>query len=65
MSNGQRKIAVLGAGVIGQVYADRLAEAGQEVWLLARGETFKALLYQGVRLHEAGVTSAPSMNIVD
>lgn len=65
MGNGQRKIAVLGAGVIGQVYAGRLAEAGHEVWLLARGETFTALLSRGVRLHEDGVTSTPSMNIVD
>lgn len=65
MSDGKRKIAVVGAGVIGQVYAGRLAGAGYEVWLLARGETFRALHSRGVCLHQDGLTSTPSMNIVD
>ena len=33
----QRSMAVVGAGVVGQVYAGRLAEAGHRVHLIARG----------------------------
>lgn len=55
----ERRIAVLGAGVIGQIYAGRLADSGHQVWLLARGETFTALSREGVRLRMRGTTFAP------
>lgn len=61
----KRRIAVLGAGVIGQIYAGRLAEGGHQVWLLARGETFTALRSHGVRLHVKGLTVAPGVVVVD
>ncbi len=40
MNDTRRTVAVVGAGVIGQVYAGRLADVGCEVWLLARGSTY-------------------------
>lgn len=42
------RIAILGAGVVGQVYADRLARSGQDVWLLARGGTLETLQENGI-----------------
>ncbi|WP_159440583.1 ketopantoate reductase family protein [Tersicoccus phoenicis] len=49
MTFKKRKIAVLGAGVIGQVYAARLHEAGADVTLLARGKRLAELQAHGVR----------------
>lgn len=65
MTDKLRKVAVIGAGVIGQVYAGRLANSGHEVWLLARGGTFAALSSRGVRLRSGGVTLAPRVSVVD
>ena len=65
MTSGHRKVAVVGAGVIGQVYAGRLADAGCQTWLLARGETFAELSADGVRLHKDGVTTRPPVTVVD
>lgn len=56
---------MLGAGVIGQIYAGRLADSGHQVWLLARGGTFTALSREGVRLHVRGMTVAPGVIVVD
>jgi len=44
------RILVFGAGVVGQVYGARLAEAGHDVTLLARGETLARLSSRGVSL---------------
>lgn len=65
MDERRRTVAVLGAGVIGQVYAGRLADAGHQVWLLARGDTFTRLSSEGVRLHTNGTSSAPAVTVVD
>ncbi|MEO6881945.1 MAG: 2-dehydropantoate 2-reductase N-terminal domain-containing protein [Mycobacteriaceae bacterium] len=65
MADRQRTVAVVGAGVIGQVYAGRLAAAGHQVWLLARGATFAALSSHGVRLRTNGMSSAPAVTVVD
>lgn len=65
MTDERRKVAVLGAGVIGQVYAGRLADSGHHVWLLARGETFAALSSRGVRLCSGGITVSPRVAVVD
>lgn len=63
---GERsRVAVLGAGVIGQVYAGRLAGSGHQVWLLARGETFAVLSSRGVHLSSEGRTSTPGVTVVD
>jgi 2-dehydropantoate 2-reductase len=44
------RVLVVGAGVIGSVYAGQLAEAGQEVILLARGGRLEDLRRSGLRL---------------
>ncbi len=48
------KIAIVGAGAIGCFFAARLAEAGSEVSLLARGEALAAVQKRGVRLESEG-----------
>lgn len=47
------RIVVIGAGVIGSVYAGRLAAAGHDVSLLARGSRKATLERDGVILHTA------------
>jgi len=47
------RILVLGAGVIGSVYAGKLLEAGHEVVLLARGRRLLDLQTHGLILEEA------------
>ena len=50
MATAQRKILVIGAGVIGSVYAGRLALAGHDVTLCARGRRRSELAVHGLRL---------------
>lgn len=53
------RITVAGAGAIGCTLATRLAAAGHEVSLLARGQTLRTVREQGLRLDDlAGVTQA-------
>lgn len=47
------KVVVLGAGVIGQIYAARLVGAGNDVTVIARGERLSQLQQNGVRLQQA------------
>jgi 2-dehydropantoate 2-reductase len=54
---------VLGAGVIGLVYAGRLAESGAEVSLLARGATLERLRADGLRLWQGDRSSAPPVRL--
>jgi 2-dehydropantoate 2-reductase len=44
------KILICGGGVIGQIYAARLHEAGHEVTVLARHQTLQALTQDGITL---------------
>jgi 2-dehydropantoate 2-reductase len=44
------RIAIVGAGAIGVWFATRLARAGFEVGVLARGETLKSIKQHGLRL---------------
>jgi len=48
------KIAIVGAGAIGCFFAARLAEAGCDVGLLARGDALAAVEKHGVRLESEG-----------
>lgn len=44
------KIAVFGTGAVGGYFGGRLAEAGEDVVFLARGETLRALQNDGLRV---------------
>jgi 2-dehydropantoate 2-reductase len=44
------KILIVGAGVIGQIYAARLHDAGHEVTVLARHQTLQTLIQDGITL---------------
>lgn len=63
MSATNRTYAVIGAGVIGQVYAGLLAQAGHTVWLLARGDTGARLRETGVRLRTGAREEQPPVRI--
>jgi 2-dehydropantoate 2-reductase len=51
------RVCVVGAGSIGGFVAARLAAAGVEVTLVARGATLRALQSSGLRVIEDGVTN--------
>lgn len=44
------RIAVMGAGAVGGYFGGRLAEAGRDVFFIARGATLKALRKDGLRV---------------
>ncbi len=45
------RIGVIGAGALGSLFAARLALAGHEVQLVARGEQLRAIAANGIHLH--------------
>lgn len=47
------RVLVCGAGVIGSVYAVRLARAGFDVTVMARGDRLEAIRREGVRIRHA------------
>jgi 2-dehydropantoate 2-reductase len=55
---GAARICVVGAGAIGGFFAARLAGAGHEVSVLARGALTGILRQQGIRLTSGGVETA-------
>ncbi len=57
-------VTVLGAGVVGQVYAGLLSEAGHEVTVVARGRHAEQLHARGVVLEREGRTQRPGCRIV-
>lgn len=59
------RVAVLGAGIIGQVLAAKLDAAGNDVVLVARGATRDQLLADGVRLRTRGRDEQRRVPIVD
>jgi 2-dehydropantoate 2-reductase len=48
------RVLIYGSGVIGQIYGARLAQAGHDVTLLARGPAAELLAEQGVTLRRNG-----------
>ena len=50
------KVAIYGAGAIGGWMGVKLAQAGHDVSVVARGATLDALRQHGLRLIEGGVT---------
>ncbi len=59
------RIAIVGAGAIGTWLGVRLANAGQQVSVLARGETLAAVRQQGLRLVIGGATRAATVAVSD
>lgn len=60
------KLLFFGAGVLGRLYAARLAEAGNEVSILARGRSLQEIRSQGIVLEHAfsGKRTVTSVNVV-
>ncbi len=44
------RIAVIGVGAVGGYFGGRLAQAGHDVFFVARGETLDALRSEGLRV---------------
>ncbi len=61
----QCRVAVYGAGAIGCLLAARLAQAGCEVTMIARGQTLAALRQRGVGLAVDGVTRHYAVRATD
>lgn len=56
MNTQPDRILIVGAGVIGSVYALQFARSGLDVTLLARGKRLETLQKEGLRYHENGAT---------
>ncbi len=59
------RIGIVGAGAIGGWIAAKLAQAGEAVSVLARGETLAALQGEGLRLTEGESTTAVEVRVSD
>ncbi|RKT21996.1 ketopantoate reductase [Paraburkholderia sp. RAU2J] len=59
------KVVIYGAGAIGGWMGVKLAQAGHDVGVVARGATLAALREQGLRLMEAGVTHTVKVTASD
>jgi len=58
-----KKILVCGVGVIGSVYALRLAKAGHDVHVLARGERLQAIRETGLHIHQIFLNEEESAEV--
>ncbi|MFD2370077.1 ketopantoate reductase family protein [Brevibacillus sp. GCM10020057] len=54
MSTKPQRLLIFGAGVIGSVYALRLAQSGLDVTMLARGKRLEVLKRDGLRYNDKG-----------
>lgn len=61
----RKRILICGMGVIGSVYALRLAESGNEVTALARGRRLEALHAHGLRLSHAILKEGEETALID
>jgi 2-dehydropantoate 2-reductase len=59
------RIAVIGAGGIGGYFGGRLAQAGADVHLVARGANLAALRAHGLRVRSIGGDFAPPVSVTD
>jgi 2-dehydropantoate 2-reductase len=59
------KVVIYGAGAIGGWMGVKLAQAGHDVGVVARGSTLAALREQGLRLIEGGVTHTVNVDASD
>lgn len=61
----QDKILILGAGVIGSIYAMKFIEAGLDVTIFARSNRFKSLKENGLQYSEKGEVKSIKVNVID
>jgi 2-dehydropantoate 2-reductase len=59
------RVLVIGAGVIGSVYAGHLAEAGHDVALVARGSRLNDLIRSGLTLRRSGWSGRPTVTFIE
>ena len=60
------KVLIVGVGGVGGYVGARLAAAGHDVWLLARGDNLRALRSEGLRLEsDHGDLALPTVNATD
>ena len=59
------KVCIYGAGAIGGWIGVKLAQAGHDVSVVARGATLAALAQHGLRLVESGATHAVKVRASD
>lgn len=57
------KILIYGAGVLGSLCVARLQSAGQEVWLLARGQRLEDLRQHGLVLENMVTDERSEMKV--
>lgn len=65
MNTRQNRLLIVGAGVIGSVYALRFAQYGLDVTVLARGQRLDALRRNGLRYHDNGTIKQLSIKTMD
>ncbi len=59
------RVLIYGAGIIGQIYAGRLREAGHNVTVLARRRTLEALAHDGIALVNKGKSCRVHVEVTD
>ncbi|QHW33394.1 ketopantoate reductase family protein [Paenibacillus rhizovicinus] len=59
------RLLIFGAGVIGSVYALRLAQSGLDVTILARGKRLEALRREGLKYNDNGTIKQLSIKTIE
>lgn len=65
MNTKPHKLLIFGAGVIGSVYALRLAQSGLDVTILARGKRLEALKRDGLKYNDNGTIKQISIKTIE
>lgn len=65
MNVNQARILIVGAGVVGSIYALRFAQYGLDVALLARGKRLDALRRNGLRYNDNGTIKQISIKTIE
>lgn len=65
MNVKQKRILIVGAGVVGSVYALRFIESGLDVTILARGKRLETLNRDGLQYNDNGIIKNISIKVID
>lgn len=65
MNAKSQRLLIVGAGVIGSIYALRFAQSGLDVTILARGKRLEALQRDGLRYNEYGAIRQQAIKTID